>query len=54
MTQTMEKLVDSWEDSRYNGPLSWEGSPHDLLQKLNNVARLHKIDTDSRSWPKAA
>ena len=35
-------------------PDGWEGSMSELLESLSNVAKLEKIDTDAKLWPKAA
>jgi hypothetical protein len=52
LAQAIEKFVDSWyeEDKEIN---IWEGSTKEGLEKINEIADLHNIDTNARSWPKA-
>lgn len=52
LAQATEKFVYSWYKEGQEA--CWQSSTSKVLEKLNNVAQVHGIDTNSKSWPKAA
>jgi Bifunctional DNA primase/polymerase, N-terminal len=52
LAQAIEKFVDSWYDEE-KGINVWEGSTKEGLEQIKEIADLHNIDTNARSWPKA-
>jgi len=52
LAQAIEKFVDSWYEEE-KGINIWEGSTKEGLEKIKEIADLHNIDTNARSWPKA-
>jgi hypothetical protein len=50
--QAIVKFVDSWYEEE-EGKNVWESTTKEGLEQIKEIAELHNIDTNARSWPKA-
>jgi hypothetical protein len=53
--QAIAKFVQGWGVDQDSGQqlTAWEGTPLEILEILNDIANVQKIDTTQRLWPKA-
>lgn len=52
--RAMTKLVDGWYKEGEGGhSCCWQGSPSDLISRLNIVAESENLNTNSRTWPRS-
>ena len=47
--QAVAKFYDEEMEGKFN---VWEGQPAELLEQLESIAQIHRINTNHKSWPK--